>query len=216
MVAVKMCGFTRLEDAKLACDLGVDMVGVLVDLTVTSPREVGLPRARSILSTVPPNVETVVVSMPQDVEEARRLDGKIGSDFLQVHSFLEISEIEQIKETIAKKLIVVVSIGREEEGSEDSIAKVEKLSDVVDFLLLDTSSPSGGGTGRVHDWETSREIVDFFDGNVVLAGGLDPTNVGEAIEKVEPYGVDVASGVETIPGRKDPDLMEKFMEKSRC
>lgn len=214
MVKVKICGLTAHEDAKLACDLGADMIGVIIKVDVSTPREVDFSQARKILGSVSRGVSTVAVSMPKGLEEAQELAGELDTDYLQIHFPLLQSELRRIRKEIGRDLIGVVSVPRNPEDPEEVISRAKGIAQVSDFLLLDTKGQAGGGTGKTHDWRTSLNIKEALDTPLILAGGLNPSNVRSAIEEVDPYGVDVASGVEREPGRKDPELVKSFIQNA--
>lgn len=215
MVKIKLCGHTQPDDAKLACRLGADMVGVIVGVSVSTPREVSLMQARKILDSISAPTETVAVTMPRNFEEGRELASELDVDYLQIHSSLPASELERMREETGKKIIGVSKVTRGSSESENQIFRAKDIAQASDLLLLDTEGEVAGGTGKVHDWRISREIVRKLDVPIILAGGLDPFNVGEAIREVRPYGVDVASGVEVEGGKKDPELVKKFVRNAR-
>lgn len=214
MVVVKICGFTNGEDARIACELGADMIGVIVG-TPTSPRNVALERAIEILRVVPEAVEKVAVVAPNGPIEIRRITRKLKPDYLQIHSGLPAERFEQARRITRAKLIGVVGVPQRVEDPEEVFGRALEASEFVDYLLLDTKGPSGGGTGLTHDWRMSRMIRDAVSKPVFLAGGLNPANVRDAIKAVKPYGVDVSSGVESSPGKKDSALMGAFVEAAK-
>lgn len=212
MVKVKICGLTSPKDAELACELGVDFLGVIVDVSVDTPREINFDRARKVLEAASEQVDTVAVTMPESLDDALKVSEEIGPDYLQVHSPLPKSQLRQIKREANSKIIGVFSIPQGLMNSDDLLSRAEGTAQAADLLLLDSGDSSGGGTGKTHDWSTSSAICENLDTPVILAGGLSPENVREAIGRVNPFAVDVASGVEVKPGRKDPELMRKFIE----
>lgn len=212
MVKVKICGLTSPKDAELACELGVDFLGVIVDVSVDTPREINFDRARKVLEAASEQVDTVAVTMPESWEDALKVSEEIGPDYLQIHSSLPKSQLRQIKREANSKIIGVSSIPQEPTNPDDLLSRAKETAQAADLLLLDSGGSSEGGTGKTHDWDVSAMICESLDTPVILAGGLNPTNVKEAIGRVNPFGVDVASGVEVKPGRKDPELMKKFIE----
>lgn len=213
MVKVKMCGFTRAEDVKAACSLGVDMVGTI--LVQKSPRYVPVERAGEILKAVGEGVSKVAVFIPSGPKEVEEVYRKLKPDYLQFHLTFPTDELLEIKEDIEAELIVVVPVPQEIERPTDIVDRAIEVADVADFVLIDTKGPTGGGTGLTHDWSLSAVIRDAVDKPVFIAGGLNPSNVGHAIKVVRPYGVDVATGVESSPGKKDLKLMREFVEAAR-
>ncbi|KXB05993.1 hypothetical protein AKJ53_01605 [candidate division MSBL1 archaeon SCGC-AAA382F02] len=214
MVKVKICGLTSPEDAKMARDLGADLVGVIVNVTVSTPREISSGKAEDILDSVRDQADTVVVTMPETLEEVNNLADRLDPDYLQIHSSLSPSKLLQIKRETGRKIIGVLSIPQNPNNSGDVISRAKEIEEVSDFVLLDTKSNGGGGTGKSHDWSMSSVINEGLNTPIILAGGLNPSNVQRALEKVNPFGVDVSSGVETEPGKKDPDLLKEFIEKA--
>lgn len=203
MVRVKVCGHTRAADVAESVDAGVDAIGVIVDVPVDTPREVDAATARALLASVPPFVSGVLVTMPETPAEATDLVDRVEPDVLQVHAGLDIDGLREVARTIDIPLIV----GTDVHGSE-----IEAVAEIADSVLLDSRDESGaGGTGRIHDWTRASELVSRLDAPVVLAGGLTPENVADGIRQVGPYAVDVASGVETSGGVKDPRAVERFV-----
>jgi phosphoribosylanthranilate isomerase len=206
MTRVKICGVTDSGDRDVVVAAGADAVGVIHGVPVDTPREVDQGTAETLVDGVPPFVTSVLVTMPTTVQEAvRRIDG-IEPDAVQVHDGLSPSEIGALDSRITQQIVAVVAA--------DAPA-IEDYAAHADALLVDSvDADGGGGTGETHDWERTREVVDSLDVPVVLAGGLTPENVAEAVETVEPFAVDVASGVESSGGRKDHDAVERFVRNA--
>lgn len=213
MVKVKICGFTRPADVKAACKLGVDLVGVI--LVSGSSRHVTIKQARSIFRQVDGGVSKVAVFMPRNLDDVKYLCGKLKPDCLQFHLTFPVEELLKIKAELGVQLMVVVPVPQKIERSEKIINRALEIAKAADFLLIDTEGVTGGGTGLTHDWSLSARIRSAVNKPVFLAGGLNPKNVARAIEMVRPYGVDVASGVESSPGIKDVRLMREFLEAVR-
>jgi len=210
VVKVKICGFMNPADAKVACELGVDMIGVIVEIR-GSNRSIAIEQARKILAAAS-KVDKVAVVMPNRLEDAAKVAHELRPDYLQVHSNFTAEQLEKLKELADAKIIGVVAVPQKI-GDEGAILnRACEVSEAADYVLLDTKGPAGGGTGLTHDWNFSRKIRETLDKPVFLAGGLNPANVREAIKAVHPYGVDVASGVESSSGKKDPKLMRAFIE----
>lgn len=208
MTRVKVCGLTRKRDVTAAVDAGVDAVGAIVDVPVDSPREVAPDAARRLFEDVPPFVTTVLVTMPETVAGATDLVDAVGPDALQVHGGLSPSSVADLGTGVEADVIVAVDATRPESAF--------AFADVADAVLLDSTDQWGaGGTGRTHDWDRARTLREQLDAPVVLAGGLTPEVVDRAIETVEPYAVDVASGVETSGGVKDHDALADFVTATR-
>lgn len=213
---IKICGITSTGDARMVCDLGADMVGVIVDVDVSTPREIEPKLAAEILEEIPDNIESVVVTMPSSVEEAVELSNDLNPDYLQIHNDLPPSKIREIRDKTGVRIIGVFSVSKDTNGSSDEADQARAIAEVSDLLLLDTEGPSySGGTGESHDWNVSLDIRRYLDTPLILAGGLTPDNVRQGIEFVNPFGIDVASGVEAEPGRKDSKLVGEFIQEVR-
>ncbi len=211
MVKVKICGFTSAESVRLACELGVDMVGAIVKVNVPTPRNLTIEQAQDILDAAAGGVDRVAVITPETPKAAEKIAGELEPDYLQVHALTSAAQLQEISRLVETKLIAVIQVPRGEGDPSRLVARAQEIAGVADYLLLDTKGPSGGETGLTHNWEISREIREAVEKPVFLAGGLNSENVAEAIKKVHPHGVDVASGVESAPGKKDPELMRRFI-----
>ncbi len=213
MVKVKICG--NQSKGGVAAASGADAVGFIV-ATPESSREIGVGLAARLVEDTAPFTSTVAVTTESDPKELKSLAEKIKPDLLQVHAPVNPDRLKEIKETIPQStdLITLLPVA----GREATV--LEKAKDLAgsaaDALLLDSKSgESTGGTGETHDWRVSGKIRDALHPfPVILAGGLAPDNVGEAIRQVRPYGVDVASGVE-IDGKKSNQKIERFLQEVR-
>jgi phosphoribosylanthranilate isomerase len=228
---IKICGIRSPEEIELANLYGADAVGFITEVPVESPRKLNSDTAASLVSEVPKSLSSVLVIMPENSGRALELIEKIRPDIVQIHSMLPIPELERIKEKTEIPIIKTLSIPASEETSEENAEKkknvdllsrlIEQVSmleeaAVIDSILLDTGkSEKSGGTGCVHDWALSKRIAEETRLPLILAGGLKPENVQEAIRTVSPYAVDTASGVETC-GKKDAAKIKKFIEEVRC
>jgi phosphoribosylanthranilate isomerase len=214
MAKVKICGLMEPEDVKETCKAGADMIGVIVD--APTRRSVTSKRAMNLFSLVPKTVFKVAVIVDKNVEDAVRIVHELNPDCLQTHSSMPAAELKEIKDATGVKIMAVVGVPQKVENPREIMARALEISKVADFVLIDTKhGGAGGGTGLVHDWNVSRSIRETIDKPLILAGGLNPNNVRAAIEFVKPYGVDVASGVESAVGKKDQNLVKKFIQASK-
>jgi phosphoribosylanthranilate isomerase len=210
-VRVKICGITREEDLAVAVDAGADAVGFLVGVP-SSPRNLRLERAKALIAQAPIFVDTVVVTAPQNTEELAEVCEKLKPSAVQIHGKKQFDASEIRKKVPGIRLIKTVYV------TVDSLTE-EKLDNLkaFDAILLDSFIKGQyGGTGKTHDWTLSRQIREAVAPTpVVLAGGLNPENVKEAILSVQPYAVDVASGVELRPAAKDHGKVRAFIENAK-
>lgn len=221
---VKICGLRSPEDIEFAERAGADAVGFITEVPVESPRKLDAGTAASLVEKVPKCLDSVMVIMPENANQALDLIEKVRPDIVQVHSGLPLAEMEIVRENtdipIIKALSVPAGLGASKlrNLAERLLEEVRELeeSGCADSVLLDSGlAGKSGGTGCVHDWALSRQVADECCLPLILAGGLKPENVGEAIRTVLPYAVDTASGVET-EGKKDPVKIRKFIEEVRC
>lgn len=208
MTRVKICGLTRSEDVDAAVAAGADAVGVIVDVPVDTPREVSAERAATLLDRVPPFVTGTLVTMGEDPSTIAGLADLVGADAVQVHGDLPPGDVSYLAARTDVSVITVVDSGEPEEAS--------RYATVSDALLVDSVDDDGaGGTGETHDWTATRTLVEDLEVPIILAGGLTPANVSEAVQAVDPFAVDVASGVEASGGVKDHEALEAFVAGAR-
>jgi phosphoribosylanthranilate isomerase len=209
MVHVKICGITRYEDLKVAIDAGADLIGFIIGVT-SSQRNLDRAKAKKLISKVPNEVSSVAVTVFKTKEELTKIYDDLETDYLQIHGNLQ-SILKSLPETLSKERIIGAVNGRNPDASELAV----KVSDIFPTILLDSTTNEGlGGTGMTHDWNLSRRIRDtIYPNRLILAGGLAPENVEDAVKKVRPYGVDVSTGVEEKPGIKDHKKIFDFITK---
>lgn len=209
MTRVKICGITRDEDLVAALDAGADALGFVVGVP-SSPRNLPLESAAELVRMVPVFTKAVLVMVPGCISEIAEAWKAVRPDALQVHGH-GLPSVEEIRE-VAPGATLIRGIKLE---MGEALNNVEAAA--FDAILLDTFVPGKhGGTGMIHDWEASRRICrDMQPRRLILAGGLRPSNVQEAIRVVRPYAVDVSTGVESSPGVKSAEKMRDFIERVR-
>ena len=201
---VKVCGITAGADRDAAVAAGADALGFVVDVPEDTPRELAPERAAELIEGVPPFVTAVLVTMPDDADRAVELHDATGADVVQLHNDLSPETVEAVAEETGARVLKAVSA---------DVDEANRYAPVADAVLVDSRDATGaGGTGHAHDWEATRAIREAVDVPVVVAGGLTPENVAGAVRTVEPYAVDVSSGVERREGRKDHDALFAFVE----
>jgi len=210
---VKICGVTNAEDRDVAVAAGADAVGLVAGVTVDTPREVDLDTAADLAAGVPPLVTSVLVTMPEDVATARDRVERVRPDAVQVHG-LAPDELAALTDALdAPDAVGTSVVAAVDADAED--ARLVAYADAADALLVDSiDEDGGGGTGRTHDWERTRERVATLDVPVILAGGLTPENVADAVATVGPFAVDVATGVERAGGVKDHEAVRQFVRRA--
>ncbi len=210
---VKICGIKTEKDLLIAIDAGADAVGFITDVPVDSPRKISLTEATRLIKKVPVFVTSVLVIMPENAEQAIKMINIAKPTAVQIHNALPLPELVKIRET-GVKLIKTIPVTQYAD-TEMLLDLMQELSGIVEAVLLDTARDGkSGGTGVPHNWEISSEVVLRAGMPVILAGGLKPENVKDAIRCVRPYAVDTASGVET-DGRKDELKIIDFIKNAR-
>ena len=200
-VRIKICGITNLEDALVATELGADAVGFV--FYEKSPRYINPRTAALIIRELPPFVATVGVFLNEPPDKPVDTAKQSGVGCVQLHG----DETPEYCQSLGLRTIKALRV-------KDAYVLNELRSFTVSGILLDTYREGvPGGTGETFDWEIAAEAAKA--GRIILSGGLTPENVRQAIEKVRPYAVDVSSGVESKPGKKDHEKLRKFFEQVR-
>lgn len=198
MTKVKICGIKTLSDAKFAVDYGADAIGFVF---AESIRKVSKEKARAIIQKLPPFVTTVGLFVNDTAENIEAICRFCGLDVIQLHGNERPGLLNKLK---GFKTIKAFRIQNEKD-----IIPIKKYK--PDAILLDGYSEKNmGGTGTSFDWKIVKDIRTSIP--IIVAGGLTPLNVSRAIKIVKPYGVDVSSGVESSPGKKDRKLIKKFID----
>lgn len=199
-IRVKICGFTRIEEAVLAAELGADAIGLV--FYPPSPRYVRVEKACAIVDALPPFVTTVGLFVDEAPERIEAVLRQVPLDLLQFHGNETPEQCECFERPYIKAIRMVEGVDLEHEARRFHRAR---------GLLLDAWHPRvPGGTGKRFDWQWIPANLPL---PVILAGGLTPANVSEAIQTVQPFGVDVSSGVEREKGIKDSDKMSELIEE---
>ena len=200
---IKVCGITCPEDARMAVAAGADGLGFI--FVEQSPRLVEPDMVRAITEELPPFVDRIGVFLDEEIDVVKEIVHYCHLTLVQLHG----SESPEYCRKISSQVIKAFSI-RTESDSEELAA----YADAASGFLLDTyHKDMAGGTGKAFDWKLVEQMKP--PGPVILAGGLTPENVGEAIRQVKPFAVDVNSGVEYQPGRKDSDKLKNFAHEVR-
>ena len=209
-VRVKVCCIASEEEAALAVGMGASAIG-LVSRMPSGPGPIPEARIRDIARIVPPGIATFLLTSETTAEPIIAQQRYCGTNTLQLVDEVKPGVHRVLREALPGiKIVQVIHI-----RDENSLAEARQVSPQVDALLLDSGNPSLatkelGGTGRAHDWAVSRKIRDAVGVPVYLAGGLNPQNVRKAIAQVQPFGVDVCSGLRT-DGRLDAAKLDEFM-----
>ena len=204
-VKVKICGITNVEDASVAVEAGADALGFV--FYRKSPRYIEPTLAKQIIMGLPPLVIPVGVFVDEDQEVVRNLMDDCGLTMAQLHGNESAIYCKELGRTVMKALRV------KDRSTFLALAEFRGRACVRGFVLDAFSEQAYGGTGQVIDWQLAAEVAKAA--SVLLAGGLTPENVEKAVQAVQPYGVDVSSGVERAPGKKDHDKVRAFIRAAR-
>jgi len=214
MTYTKICGLTNVEDAQMAIGLGADFLGFVN--AEKSPRYLTPDGIARIIAEVQPLTPTVLVTHSQDISQILNDFDAATTDILQLHARLTLDEYEEIMGTIPTVIANVSVDAGLHAPTEELKARVSKVSELVDYILLDTRfGREIGGTGKAYDWSIAAALKAVSQKPIIIAGGLKPENVAEAVRRVQPFAVDVSSGVESAVGKKDAEKVRAFIENAR-
>lgn len=212
---LQVAGIKSLNEAELMIKAGFTHLGYPLELEIN---EEDLPRfqVRDIIDKLRNSAVHVVITYLNNKDSIVRLLDDTTASWVQIHGQIDPQEISLLRaERPNVKIIKSLIIGKYH--SEALLNDIEKFHRYCDYFITDTFNPitgASGATGLTHDWEVSKLLVDQSPKPVILAGGLTPTNVASAINKVKPFGVDVHTGIESETGAKDFDLSKSFVDKS--
>lgn len=202
---IKICGITNTEDAEVAVAAGADALGFI--MYRKSPRWIEPAVARSIIAGLPPFVLPVGVFVNEEAEKVRTLMDECGFALAQLHGDESALYCQNLGRPVLKALRL------KDRGRLLALAEFQGRANVRGILIDAFSDQAYGGTGQTVDWTLAEEAARSTP--VILAGGLNPSNVAGAIQVVRPYGVDASSGVEKSPGKKDHHKLKAFIEAAR-
>jgi phosphoribosylanthranilate isomerase len=216
---VKICANTNLEDALLAAQLGADAVGFVF---APSKRQVTTSQVAAITPHLPETIERVGVFATNDVEEIARAAAEAALTAVQLHGGFDLDLAARLADRLGPEISIIQTIHWPIGGAESGNNVAQQLAELTSAapayrVLVDSKIGSAsGGTGVSFDWSSARAVFASQPQlRIVAAGGLTPDNVAEAIHQLNPWGVDVASGVESSPGRKDPARLANFIANAR-
>ena len=201
MVRVKICGITHMADAAAAVEFGADALGFIF---AKSPRQITPQKAKDITRSISPFVKTVGVFVNEQPAKIREIIDFCGLDLVQLHGNESVSACSELAPRVIKAFRV---------QGEESLLEITDFKSHVRAILLDAYQKGlSGGTGKTFDWRLTAKAKQIGI-PMVLSGGLGPDNIEEALERVNPFAIDISSGVEKRPGIKDHGRMRIFMDK---
>jgi len=212
-IRIKICCIASIKEANTAIELGADAIGLVAKMP-SGPGPIQDELIRQIAQSVPPLIGTFLLTSETSAEEIIKHHFRTQTNTIQIVDLLSMGTYSQLKEALPfVKIVQVIHV-----IDSKSVDLAIKLSESVDALLLDSGNPNLkikelGGTGRVHNWTLSRQIRDNSSCPVILAGGLKPENVRQAIEEIQPFAIDVCSGVRTN-GLLDEKKLSAFFKNA--
>jgi len=213
---IQIAGVRNRRDLDTLCGAGVPLIGFPLGLDVHQPDLSDAEAARLAACIVPP-ARSVLITYLSQAADIENLADRLGADVVQLHGAIEISELQVLRRARPEWLLIrslVVS-----DHNEDELFRlIDETRAWVDVYITDTFDPvsgASGATGKVHDWSVSRRLVEYAPHPLILAGGLRPDNVEQAIRTVGPAGVDAHTGVEDAKGNKDVEKVRLFVERAR-
>ncbi|MDH3216209.1 MAG: phosphoribosylanthranilate isomerase [Candidatus Krumholzibacteria bacterium] len=214
--AIQVAGIPGRDVARMLCECGVDYLGFPLGLTVHR-EDVSKAEAARIIRELDPPPHVVLITYLDTAAEVSRLCRYLGVSIVQLHGTISVAELAALR-ALDPALTVIKSVIIEAGHPPTYESDINEVVDYVDAFITDTfdaRTGACGATGKTHDWGISRRIVEFSTRPVILAGGLNPVNVKDAICEVRPAGVDVHTGVEDSRGVKKRELVEAFVSEAR-
>ncbi len=213
---IQVAGVSNEADLHTIVEAGVELVGFPLRLGYHKP-DVSEAEAARLISLMPPSAHPVLITYLDRASEVLALMSQLHVSIVQLHGLISLNEIQLLRRQ-EPNIQIIKSLIVRENNLHDLEREIQTFSDHVDFFITDTfdaKTGAMGATGKTHDWQISRRLVELSPKPLILAGGIRPANVEEAISVVRPAGVDVHTGVEGPDGKKDPILVKDFVVRAR-
>jgi len=213
---IQIAGVINEEEARMIIECGVKFMGFPLKLS-SHEEDLSENMTANIIRNFPTAVYGVLITYLRGAMDISGLCRFLGTNIVQVHGEIDESELSKLRR-IARNLLIIKSLIVRDDNVLELENKIKIFSPYVDAFITDTYDPitgKYGATGKTHNWDVSRKLVDISPKPVILAGGLNPRNVRQAILKVRPSGVDVHSGVEDNEGRKSRELVKAFVSEAK-
>lgn len=213
---IQVAGIIDVAEAKMLMDLGVEYLEFPLRLPVNK-EDLTEEEAVEIVKKINPPYKAVLITYLNNAEDIINFCDKLNVKVVQLHGDIELEQLKKLK-TLRQNIEVIKSLVITGDNLNELEKIVDELSPWIDLFITDTFDPTtgaSGATGKTHDWKISRRLVELSHKPVILAGGLNPSNVREAILATKPAGVDVHTGIEAADGRKDFELTKKFIRECK-
>lgn len=212
---IQIAGIINKSEADMILECGIKYLGFPLRLPVNK-EDISEEGAADIIKSLHPPKYGIVITYLNIADDIIKFCGELGCNIIQLHGSIEIAELIKLK-NIFPKLVIIKSLVTGKYSVSELKNTIDDQSKFVDAFITDTYNPqtgASGATGLTHDWEISRELVEYSSKPIILAGGLNGENVYDAITKVKPAGVDTHTGVEDDSGKKDKEKVVKFVSES--
>jgi len=211
---VQIAGIKTIEDALMCAKYDCDAIGLLVGQGHNSDDFISVTKAKEIIDVLPPFISSVIITHLEEATKIIDILKETNANTVQLHSYIKESEVRKIKETLPYvKILRLIHVS--EDGKLLNELEENFIGDCLFLDSINTKTNQFGGTGLTHDWNKSAEIVKNSKLPVILAGGLNPNNVKDAINLVKPYGVDTNSGCKAKNGYRDEENTYLFIKNSK-
>lgn len=213
---IQVAGIIDLAEATMIMDLGVELLGFPLRLPVNKEDQTEEEAAELITHIHPPH-QAVLITYLSDANEIIEFCDALRVKIVQLHGKISAEQLHLLK-VLRPDILVIKSLVVHGDNEGELLQTVQSLASDVDYFITDTFDPqtgASGATGKTHDWNISRRLVELSPRPVILAGGINAANVYDAIMAVKPAGVDVHTGIEAPDGRKDAELTRQFVEQAR-
>jgi phosphoribosylanthranilate isomerase len=214
---IQVAGVIDQQEAEMLLEAGVDWLGFPLRLTVNQ-EDLSEEAAGAIIRRLPPTAAGVLITYADSAAELEELCGILDTSHIQLHGEIALPELQKLR-LHHPKWFLIKSLIVNRDNLDQLSEQARCLAPYVDAFITDTYDPETGAcgaTGKCHDWSISRELVRLSPRPVIIAGGLNADNVKAAVLQTAPAGVDVHTGVEQADGRKDPELVRRFVREARA
>jgi phosphoribosylanthranilate isomerase len=214
---IQVAGVIDQREAEMLLEAGVDWLGFPLRLTVNQ-EDLSEEAAGAIIRHLPSTAAGVLITYADSAAELEEMCETLGTSYIQLHGEISLPELQKLR-LLHPKWFLIKSLIVNQDNLEQLSEQVRCLAPYVDAFITDTFDPETGAcgaTGICHDWSISRELVRLSPKPVIIAGGLNADNVKAAVLQTAPAGVDVHTGVEQADGRKDPELVRRFVREARA
>lgn len=213
---IQIAGIKDLAEAQQLIQLGCHALGFPLRLPINQADQTEA-KAAEIIKTLPPNIHSILICYETQANEIQKFASFLGTSIVQLHNQITLKELKKLR-LIAPELIIIKSLIVRTNNTPELELQIQEQSSWVDLFITDSHNPitgADGATGLTHDWRISQHLIKICPKPIILAGGLTPGNVVQAIEQVRPFGIDVHTGIEGPDGYKSSTLTQEFITQAQ-